>query len=87
MAAGGGLVLTTTFGPKTAAALAAISPSLHGVEPDLASLVDGLRAVVTKLRDSTDTLPPQPALPATWDEALAETVPWLVRQIHEIRGT
>jgi O-antigen biosynthesis protein len=86
MATAGGLVVTTTFGPKTAPALAAISPSLHGVEPDVASLVAGLRTVVGALGGAPDTSPPPPALPGSWDAALAETVPWLARQVHEIRG-
>jgi hypothetical protein len=82
MAAAGGLVVTNTYGPKTAKALTDISPSIHGAVPDVDSLVAALRDVVVR------PLPvaPDVRLPTTWDEALEAAVPWVARQVRELRG-
>jgi hypothetical protein len=82
MAAAGGLVVTTTYGPKTAQALAAISPSIRAVTPDVDGIVGGLRDAVTMPLPEAAVVD----LPVTWDEALAEVVPWMARQIGELRG-
>jgi hypothetical protein len=82
MAATGGLVVTNTYGPKTAEGLAAISPSILAAAPDVDALVAALR------RAATSPMPaaPEVKLPATWDEALAKVVPWLAAQVRELRG-
>jgi hypothetical protein len=87
MAAAGGLVVTNTFGPKTAPALAAISPAIHAAPPEVGPLVDALReaAVAASKPRSTDAVTPV-ALPATWDEALRVALAWLVQQIHDLRA-
>jgi hypothetical protein len=85
MAAAGGRVVTTTYGPKTTEALAAISPAIHGAAPDVASLVEALRTAVTAPRPSDSTMP-DVAVPGTWDEALRDVVPWLAAQVRELRG-
>jgi beta-1,2-rhamnosyltransferase WsaF-like protein len=81
MATAGGVVVTNTFGPKTAEALAAISPSILAAAPEVDALVAALReAVVAPAPSSIDV-----RLPATWDEALADVVPWVVRQVAALR--
>jgi hypothetical protein len=83
MAAAGGLVVTNTYGPKTAAALAAISPAIHAAAPEVEPLVDALRRAVVAVSAPRST---PVALPATWDEALRDALPWLVQQVHELRA-
>ena len=82
MAAAGGRVVTTTYVPKTAESLAAISPSIHGATPEVDAVVEALRAAVDA------PLPTEPAIdvPATWDDALRDVVPWLAMQVRELRG-
>src|SRR2546423_9010624 len=46
MAATGGLVVTNTYGPKTAPAFAAISPAIHAAPPEVVPLADALRRAV-----------------------------------------
>jgi hypothetical protein len=83
MAVGGGLVVTNTYGPKTAAALAAISPAIRAAAPDVAPLVGALRETVLAVSAPRSTAV---ALPGDWDEALTDALPWLVQQIHDLRG-
>jgi len=82
MAAAGGQVVTNTYGPKTADALAAISPALRAVPPDVDPLVGALRDAVGAMGVATAVT----GLPATWDEALADVVPWVARQVHDLRA-
>lgn len=86
MAAAGGRVVTNTYGPKTAEALAAISPAIHAAEPEVAPLVQALRDAVAGTTGGASGLGAAPVtgLPATWDEALAEVVPWVARQVAEL---
>jgi O-antigen biosynthesis protein len=91
MAATGGEVVTTTFGPKTASALRELSPRIHGVTPDIDALVAGLASAVEVAR--TRRVPGQGPgaadelrLPASWDEALAGVVPWAADQVIRLRG-
>jgi hypothetical protein len=86
MAATGGHVVTNTFGAKTAPALAAISPRIHAAPPDVDSLVDALRSVVASVEQGDSADQEALALPATWDDALAEVTPWLVRTIGKLRA-
>ena len=87
MAAAGGRVVTTTYGPKTSQALAAISPSIHGAAPDVGSLVEALRSVAgTTPVAATPVGTTALAVPGTWDEALRDVVPWVASQVRELRG-
>lgn len=87
MAAAGGRVVTNTYGAKTAEALAAISPAIHAAEPGVEPLVGALRQAVARVATAPGDGPPADlALPASWDEALAEVVPWVARQVAELRG-
>jgi len=85
MAVAGGLVVTNTFGVKTAEAVAAISPAIRAVQPDLDALVSALSDAV---ESSLVAVRPRPttSLPATWDESLRDVVPWLNRTIEELRA-
>lgn len=83
MAATGGHVVTNTFGVKTADALGAISTAIHAAPPEVGPLVAALRDAVGSIGAPHVTGPL--ALPATWDEALRDVVPWLHRTIEELR--
>jgi hypothetical protein len=82
MAAAGGRVVTTTHGPKTAEALASISPAIHGAAPEVGALVAALRDAVA----APPAASPSISVPATWDQALREVVPWLAAQVRELLG-
>jgi SAM-dependent methyltransferase len=86
MAASGGRVVTTAFGPKTAEALTRISPLIRGVAPDrdaLASaIVDACRSVETGTLHRQSEL----TMPATWEEALRDVVPWLTKVVADLRA-
>jgi beta-1,2-rhamnosyltransferase WsaF-like protein len=84
MAASGRLVVTTEFGPKTAAGLASISPLIRASPADPSALT-------TVLADAIgDAERHEPATsfhgPASWDEAFADVVPWFRTAIREIGG-
>ena len=84
MAASGRLVVTTEFGPKTAAALASISPLIR------ASPIDP-SALTTVLADAIgDAERQEPGTsfhgPASWAESFADVVPWFRTAIREIGG-
>jgi hypothetical protein len=82
MATAGGRVVTNTFGPKTREALAAISPLIRGVEPDVASIVVALREAAVMPRPEAAPV----NLPGDWDEALTDVVPWVRDRIAELRA-
>lgn len=82
MAAAGGQVVTTTHGAKTAEALAGLSPSIHGAAPDVEFIVEALRRAVA----APPTAEPRLDVPATWDDALRDVVPWVAAQVYELRG-
>jgi hypothetical protein len=84
MAAAGGWVVTNTFGAKTSQALASISPAILAVPPDLERLVGALGDAAGSITRA-DRPPPRPALPASWDAALREVVPWLAGTIQTLR--
>ena len=88
MAAAGGLVVTNTYGPKTAEALTAISPSIRAATPDVDALVGGLSEAVAGLnRGAPDAATAGSiAVPASWDEALRDVTPWLDAQVNELRA-
>jgi hypothetical protein len=85
MAVAGGLVVTNTFGVKTQAALAAISPAIRAAPPDLERLVECLTDAVRDIDRDRGTDEAAVNLPDTWDAALADTIPWLTRQIGNLR--
>ncbi len=83
MAACGGTVVTNQYGPKTAAALAALSPGIIGVPPTLADFVDGLRAAASRLGGQRhDRL----TVPADWDAALRPVARWAAAAVRETDG-
>jgi hypothetical protein len=80
MAAGGGHVVTNSFGVKTAEALAAISPAIHAVAPEVAALAAALADAARRPRRTVAT---PMGLPATWTEALDPVADWIVsRSFH-----
>ncbi len=87
MAVAGGLVVTNTYGPKTVAGLAAISPAIRAAPPEVESLVAVLAAAVSELADLERAPRTQSVatLPETWDDALRDVVPWLAHQAVEMR--
>jgi hypothetical protein len=90
MAATGGRVVTNTFGTKTAEALRAFSPAIHGVQPTVDALVDALAEAVRSVEAAPDGIDGgdarTSALPATWHEALAEVTPWLIETVGSLRA-
>jgi hypothetical protein len=83
MAACGGTVVTNTYGPKTAAALAALSPDILGVAPTMAGFQEGLRAGAARAGGPRqDRL----TLPAHWDEVLRPVAQWAVEAVREPAG-
>jgi hypothetical protein len=80
MAACGGTVVTNTYGPKTAAALATLSADIIGVAPTLAGFQEGLRAGAARAGGPRqDRL----TLPAHWDEVLRPVAQWAVAAVRE----
>ena len=85
MATAGGLVVTNTFSTKTAADLAAISTAIRGTPPD----VDHLSAAIAQAAADVSAGRPEPAptaLPGSWDESMAQVVPWVEATIASARG-
>lgn len=84
MAACGGRVVTNSYGPKTGAALAALSPDIIGVPPTLQGFVDGLHAAATRPAEPRlDRL----SLPRTWDEVFGPVAQWAAAAIREPIGS
>jgi hypothetical protein len=84
MAAAGGLVVTNSFGVKTAAALAAISPAIRGPAPAVVAVAEAVASAVAEAEAGARPAS-EIALPGTWDQATADVVPWLVTQVEELR--
>lgn len=84
MAASGRFVVTTEFGPKTAAALASISPLIRASPADPSALT----AVLADAIKDAERHEPGTSFhgPASWAEAFADVVPWLRTAIREIGG-
>ena len=83
MAGCGGIAVTNTYGSRTAAKMAALSPNILAVEPTVPALVEALAEAVGRLddraaRQAGATL----ALPATWDESFAAVIPQLAQLIR-----
>jgi len=86
MSATGGRVVTNVFSVKTAEALRSISPHLDAVEPDPDELAAALVRAEHEASDEAPNWDAAFALPASWDDAFADTVPWLVRTLNDIRA-
>jgi hypothetical protein len=84
MAAAGGNVVTNTFGVKTEAAMARLSPRIVAVAPDVDRLAAALQAAsgLPRLRDA-----PPMTLPESWHAALGPTVDWILDAMHGPGGT
>jgi glycosyltransferase involved in cell wall biosynthesis len=82
MAACGAPAVTTVYGVKTAARLAAVSPSIIAVEPSVGALVWGLQRALRQADasyhgQSVATL----HLPSTWAQSLAPIIGPLISQL------
>ena len=82
MAACGGVTVTTAFANKSAAALAALSPNIIGVEPTVEAISAWLDAAVMRLADvegraAAAAMP----LPASWADSLSVVVPRLADEL------
>jgi O-antigen biosynthesis protein len=86
MATAGGIVVTSTFGVKTEAALAALSPRILASAPDPAAVASALGRAAALATQPVDPEHPGAgvALPATWDESFVDVVPWLVETVREL---
>lgn len=83
MAACGGLAVTTAFGSKTAARLAALSPNLIGAEPEIGDMLLALaRARALSDDRGRRNTPPQLNLPRNWTESLAPAVETILTQLR-----
>jgi hypothetical protein len=86
MAASGGHVVTNTFGGKTANALRALGPTIHAapaaLEPLVTALTEGVAAA-----ERADPPASAEAVPASWDVALRDVIPWLLATVAELRGS
>lgn len=82
MAACGGLVLTNTFGPKSAEALRGISPDICGVTPGVDEIAVGLHKLSTEVtsgRTRKDNL----ICTDKWESALLNAAQWVSRLVGE----
>ena len=80
MAACGGLVVTNVYGPKTAAALGALSPDILGVAATVQGFADGLRAAVVRCGGvRLDRL----TLGADWDGVLRPVARWAAAAVDD----
>ena len=84
MAACGGTVVTNTYGPKTEAALAALSPDIIGVAPTLQGFLEGLSAAAAR---SGTARQDRLTLPANWDDVLRPVAQWAAAAVREKRPT
>ena len=85
MAASGGIVVTTTFGSKTAERLSALSPRLIGVPPDVEELVLGMTRALLWIDDpqSRGVGAKDLALPKTWVESLSNVILALISELAD----
>jgi hypothetical protein len=81
MAACGGMVVTNVHGPKTAAALNALSPDILGVAATVQGFVDGLRRAAAQCGGTRqDRL----TLGADWDNVLRPAAVWAAAAVQEL---
>ena len=86
MAACGGMVVTTTYGNKTAERLAALSPNIIGVAATIEAIADGLVRAVEKAALLRDNRSAGIRLPTTWTESLSHIMPRLHEEILKLLG-
>ena len=77
-----GMVVTNTFGNKTAERMIAFSERIIAVEPTVEAVVAGLEQALRRL-DEPRTEPAM-RLPESWDASFAPIMPELVRQLREL---
>lgn len=83
MAGCGGLAVTNTYGSRTAAKMAALSPNIIAAEPNVPAIVEALTEAVGRLDDlAAREAGAAPALPTTWDESFAAVIPALADMIR-----
>ncbi len=79
MAACGGMVVTNTYGPKTALALSALAPEIIGASPTVQGFVAGLRIAVGQCGGARqDRL----TLASSWDEVLRPVATWATAAVQ-----
>jgi O-antigen biosynthesis protein len=88
MAASGGIVVTTTFGNKTAARLSRLSSNIIGVEPTIESIAGALDSAVGRLpnideRKRAADLP----LPQNWSDSFEPMLPRLLDELALLQGS
>jgi hypothetical protein len=86
MAATGGRVVTNTFATKTADVLHRVSTLISAVPPDIPSVAAAVAAAVDAASRPATELPAL-TLPASWDLALGEVLPWVRAAVAEIRSS
>ncbi|MEO8519716.1 MAG: glycosyltransferase [Acidobacteriota bacterium] len=87
MASCGGVTVTTSFGSKTAARLAVISPNILGAPPTVEGVADALIEAIVRSRTArADPRAGALDLPSTWDESLAPILPGLLAALLEAAG-
>lgn len=84
MAACGGIAITSSFGPKTPERLAALSPQIRGVEPDVTAISEALVTAVRQVESGAGRGDGRVAAPPTWDDAFAAVLPWLEETVREV---
>ena len=80
MAAAGGMVVTNTFGTKTAARLAQIAPNILAAAPTVEAIAGAIELAAA--RAGQPVAGPSRA-PATWDESFAPVMPFVMRAWRE----
>ena len=81
MAACGGMVVTNSYGPKTALALSTLAPEIIGATPTVQGLVDGLRAAVAQCGGARrDHL----TLASNWDDVLRPVANWAAAAVQGV---
>ena len=87
MAATGGLVVTNTYGPKTADALTAIAPSIRAAAPDVEALAQAIAEAVAALDSSpSPSTPPPTGLYRHMGQGALPTSCIVAAQVRELRG-
>jgi len=80
MAACGGIVVTNSYGPKTAQALRVLSPEIIGAPPTVDGFVDGLRDAAARCGGARHE---RLALTSNWDEVLRPVAAWAAAAVRE----
>ncbi|MBC7802021.1 MAG: hypothetical protein H7Z10_15500 [Gemmatimonadaceae bacterium] len=84
MAACGGGVVTNTYGPKTAGALAALSPDIIGVPATLQGFVEGLAAAAARFGQLDAARTDRLTLGADWDAVLRPVASWAAGSVRDL---